>query len=321
MKIITNCPLCSGINLKEFYSGVDRYFSGKKIKASSCMDCSLVFLNPMPSKEEYKEWYMSVFQDKRRNISTKEEAIKRILAKGNYKNKLEEAKRLSQLIPQGKNRCLEIGCGWGTLAYAFKKEFGVSIKAIELSRLACEVARDYYHLDVFEGDFDKFFESCAGEKYDLIFMYHVFEHLLNPDDFLKKVSTLLTKGGVLFLALPDATNPGEPSDKFFHYEHCFYYTPKTLSLVLEKNKFKPIKINQDYQDMKVTCIVDKDGFEPVYNNNELKKIRKALLVVDGKYAILRLMKKIVFFVFGAVILKKISSFVARLLRRFRIIKV
>lgn len=69
---ISECPLCGSKRIEKFYEGVDEYYSGKDIECLVCNDCSLIFLNPRPTEEEYKEWYEPVFQGKRRNINTVE---------------------------------------------------------------------------------------------------------------------------------------------------------------------------------------------------------------------------------------------------------
>jgi len=321
MENIYNCILCGSNNLKEFYKGIDKYYSKKIIKCDFCLGCGLVFLNPMPREDEYDEWYKFVFQDKRRGLKIKEDAVSRLIENNSYKNKLIEASRLSSFISKERNKCLEIGCGWGTLAYALQKEYGAEVDVVEPSHLACEVARDYYKLSVFERDFNQFFAESKGKKYDLIFMYHVFEHLHNPCDFLEKVSKLLNTGGILFLALPDATNPDEPSDRFFHFEHCFYYSTKTLSLILEKYKFKPVKITKDYKDMKIACVIDNEIREPVYKNDEINKIRKSLRSIDRKYAVLRSIKKSALLIFGGATIGNMSCVVSKFLRKIKIIKV
>ena len=95
---IIECPLCGSTKLQDFYGGIDRYYSGRQVHCSVCSACSLVFLDPRPSEEEYKEWYESVFQDKRRNYSAVEQVVDNIEEKHKYKNKLKELKYFKDFI-------------------------------------------------------------------------------------------------------------------------------------------------------------------------------------------------------------------------------
>ena len=45
--------------------------------------------------------------------------------------------------------------------------------------------------------------SELTEKYDLITMFHLLEHLVMPIDLLKKVRKMLKQEGVLFFELPN----------------------------------------------------------------------------------------------------------------------
>ena len=92
MKNIEICPLCGADKKQKFYEGVDLYYSKRKIKYDICSHCSLIFLNPRLDEKEYEEMYQSVFQDKRRNLSTFDQAIARLKRKKSYEVKTKEIK-------------------------------------------------------------------------------------------------------------------------------------------------------------------------------------------------------------------------------------
>jgi 2-polyprenyl-3-methyl-5-hydroxy-6-metoxy-1,4-benzoquinol methylase len=42
----------------------------------------------------------------------------------------------------------------------------------------------------------------SNEKFDLIILSHVLEHLLNPSVFLKKIKSILSDNGILYIEVP-----------------------------------------------------------------------------------------------------------------------
>jgi 2-polyprenyl-3-methyl-5-hydroxy-6-metoxy-1,4-benzoquinol methylase len=322
MNKITNCDLCGSSDIVEFYKGRDEYFSKKEVVFSVCEKCSLIFLNPRPSKEEYTEMYANVFQDKRRNLKTVNEAIDRLKLKGSYQNKEENLKYFKTIVDEN-SKCLEIGAGWGTLAKVVKDSIGCSVEVVEPSNLAAETAKEYYGLSVFNGDFDEYCERVGLEKkFDLIYSFHVFEHVLDPNDFLKKVNSLLSERGKLLLAVPDVTNPDQPNERFFHIEHCYYYSPNTIQLMLEKNGFKVDEVYRDKFDIKVVCSLDQESASGLsFKNNEIAIIKRALLFYNLRFKVLRFFKRVIFTFISKKNQKKISALAAKILRKLKIIKI
>lgn len=288
---INECPICHCAELKQLYNGIDQYFSKQEVNFRICKKCNLVLLNPRPTQEEYDELYKVVFQDKRRSLQTVEEAVQRLQAKDSYNKKIKHLKYFQPYI-NSSSRCLEIGAGWGTMAKMIVDKVGCSMEVVEPSHLAAKTAQEYYGLKVHNDTFDAFYEKFEnGQQYNFIYLFHVFEHLLEPDQFLTKIKSLLKQDGALLLAVPDLTNPDQPNEKFFHMEHAFYYTPKTLSLLLNKNGLKIDSIFKDQDDFKLVCSLSDEAIPVEYNNNEYLKIKKAIFLYNLKFTLLKIIKK------------------------------
>ncbi len=320
METLLKCPLCGSKEFREFYSGIDLYFSKQHISYDGCEQCSLIFLNPRPSAQEYKEMYETTFQDKRRGIDTVEQAIDRLQKKGSYQEKKKEVEYIKEYLKKG-DAFLEIGGGWGTFAKVIEDTLDVKGDVVEPSLLASRVAKEYYGLSVFQGSFQEFMEQGNTKKYNMVMLFHVFEHLTEPDKFLVQVKNMLLPGGILFLGLPDVSRPPEPSEKYFHIEHCFYYSPQTIQSTLQRYGFRTIKIIQDEQDMKVICTPDESISTGIAPLNELNIIRASIKKIDRKYSFLRGIKSFIFFFLNKNIRNKLSKTMSFLLRKLKIIKV
>lgn len=320
MEQINNCTLCNGAELTTLYKGIDKYFSNKEVNFCICKKCNLVFLNPRPTASEYDEMYKTVFQDQRRSLQTIEEAIQRLKNKDSYNKKNQHLQYFKPYLDPT-SHCLEIGSGWGTMARVIKDNIGCEVEAVEPSHLAAKTAQEYYGLKVYNDTFDSFYEKYQDtKKFDFIYLFHVFEHLLEPDSFAVKIKQLLQPNGKILIAVPDLTNPDQPNEKFFHMEHAFYYTPKTLSLLLSKNGFRIDNIFKDQVDFKIVCSLSDEAISVEYNNNEYLKIKKAIFLYNLKFTLLKIIKKPLYLFLDNERRKNISFRAARLLKKMRVIK-
>lgn len=120
---------------------------------------------------------------------------------------------------------LEVGAASGYNLSLYKD---CDVYGIEPSDLNCENAKKNYNIDMFSGVFDEFYANRAGErKYDLIFLSHVLEHIVNPSDFIGKCVEINSK--YIFVEVPtfDYKFIDEPFGMFCE-EHVNMFTLQSL---------------------------------------------------------------------------------------------
>lgn len=150
-------------------------------------------------------------------------------------------KRL-QIIEKFKKtgKVLEIGSSTGVMLELFQKK-GWEVMGIEPSKQACEIAnkRGIRTLNTN-------FESAAlNNIYDVVILNHVLEHLDNPKLILKKCYQVLTRGGLVFIDVP---NFGSLASRLWKSkwkyrlldEHNWHFTHKSLRKLLILTGFKEI---------------------------------------------------------------------------------
>ncbi len=88
----------------------------------------------------------------------------------------------------------------------------------------------------------------AGKTFDVVAMFHLFEHLSQPKEFLKKLGRVLKKGGLVFVEVPNVDdilisrlNLRPFQEFYFQPMHCFYYNEQTLSNVFRKSDFRLVR--------------------------------------------------------------------------------
>ena len=131
-------------------------------------------------------------------------------------------------------RVLDFGCGSGGFIHGVKS-FATYVAGVELER----DKRDYL---ISEGiDCFPSVDEIPDEKYDVITLFHVLEHLPEPIEILDKLEKHLSQGGKMIIEVPnadDALLSKYKSDSFADFTywvcHLFLYTNKTLTELIEK---------------------------------------------------------------------------------------
>jgi 2-polyprenyl-3-methyl-5-hydroxy-6-metoxy-1,4-benzoquinol methylase len=174
-----NCRNCNSDKVILFH---DKVWSIDNGKVYRCNDCELIFINPMMSEDEEKEFYENYNQHvKNRGVivknSVKEfhEASKQIASSRlNIVNKFFNTKKV-----------LEIGSSTGAFLSLLK----------DCNTNACELTTDNlnYSKQFVSGNAYNSINDITENNFDVICMYHVFEHIRNPIEFLNTCKLLLTK--------------------------------------------------------------------------------------------------------------------------------
>lgn len=108
---------------------------------------------------------------------------------------------LTELVPRGCERILDVGCGAGLYGQKLRQDIpDVHITGIELNPDLAALARENYDWVLVQPVQEIEFSSC----FDLINCGDVLEHLSDPWTVLGKFHTLLTDQGRLVLSVPNA---------------------------------------------------------------------------------------------------------------------
>jgi 2-polyprenyl-3-methyl-5-hydroxy-6-metoxy-1,4-benzoquinol methylase len=234
LEIVEKCPVCGSKEKTTLYKGLEDllcYVPGKWI-LYKCLVCNSAFINPRPNKRNilyaYKDYYT---HESSLDITIKKNGLlrwfRRAFANGyrNYmyktnlrpsiflgmilvffpseRNKVESSCRnLSIKFPSG-HRLLDIGCGNGDFLY-FAKSTGRKVVGIDFDEKAVRKAKEN-GLDVRLGDVDVLGD---GEKFDIITLSQVIEHVHDPYYLLLKCYSLLNKNGYIWIDTPNLSSIG-----------------------------------------------------------------------------------------------------------------
>jgi len=152
---------------------------------------------------------------------------------------------LERLCTRGccRESLLEIGCGNGFFLERAMEAGFRDVRGVEPSRQAVEQAapalRTRIICDVMRsGLFD-------AERFEAICMFHIFDHILEPNELLAECLRILKPGGFILTLNHNVESwsaqlLGEKSP-IIDIEHTFLYSPSTIRLIFEANGFEVIE--------------------------------------------------------------------------------
>ncbi len=150
---------------------------------------------------------------------------------------------------------LDIGCSHGEFLEEMKN-FGWQVRGIEMDEKSAVFAKEKRNLEVSVGRV----ENCHFEKeeFDAITMRMVLEHLYNPFDVLKIITSWLKKEGELIFSIPYFD--GFEFEWFKNYcyalhlpNHITFFNKKVLKKVLQENGFQKIKFYHHFFDRDIVA--------------------------------------------------------------------
>jgi SAM-dependent methyltransferase len=220
------CPLCAQpAQLR--YAGVRdlEYFIAATNEFYRCVQCGFVFMHPLPRRDELPRFYPPTYH----NFERPAGRLSRFLVDRYYAH---HAATCARYLPAG-GSLLEVGAAGGDLLERLRA-CGYHVRGVEISADGCVRAREK-GLDVFHGTLEEF---PADERYDMVFMSHVIEHVIDPMTTMARVAALLKPGGVAYVETP---NVGAPDARLWgrhwgliHYpRHLFLFDRATLRRLFE----------------------------------------------------------------------------------------
>jgi SAM-dependent methyltransferase len=235
------CPICeSGKRKKIGLRGGRFHREGKGIETSivKCLDCDLLYTYPtlLPESNPYEcesaEEYFQI-HDAGKKIKQGEDLAK-----------------FAESIQGNPGKILEIGCGRGEQLIGAGKR-GWEVHGIEMTPEYARIAQDA-GVEIENSSVEE--SRSLNEKYDVILLAAILEHLYEPLDTLKRIKEALRPGGLVFIDVPNESSLTmragnlymktrrrkwviNMSPTFAPY-HVVGFSPQSLRFALEKAGFR-----------------------------------------------------------------------------------
>ncbi len=241
LEAVSQCYLCHGtrFDYKMPYRATPNdsiFFNCRIIK---CKECGLLQIDRKFTSEAIENYYKDVYdREQIYNLQLFEFPLdnKWSVSRGRALAKL--VKYLN--ICKKSNPCvMDLGCGYGHLLYGFDNYFEnkCTIIGVDYDEKTKQVFEKYdwtFKL----GGVDDIYEEYIG-NIDILITSHVFEHVINPHDFLNKCGAMLSQNGVLLWEMPNSNEFNLECDPR-HSPHICLWDVKTIQEILTRNNFEII---------------------------------------------------------------------------------
>lgn len=232
--------LCGAKN-DRLVATVDRYRTPHSTVL--CLRCGLLRTNPRWSSAAYMDFYTNHYRDLYER--TDHDPAKYYAAQ--LKRAGERANFILQHCSPKRSRpaVLEIGCGGGWNLQPFQ-ELGWTAAGWDFDKgyLAVGRARG---LDLRHGSLED--AVTRNERFELIIMSHVLEHLLDPVTALRKLRNILTPQGALYIEVPSLFNVGTDLLRYFQNAHTYSFVPETLTRVMQSGGYRQLVMDSSIRSL------------------------------------------------------------------------
>ncbi len=233
-----NCYQCGESECREFLIG-EEDLTGKdgSFLYVKCKNCGLVYQNPRLNLESIKEFYDQEYIAHRKK--TDFGILTPIYEWTMNKHDRDKERLVKRFISvDSSKKLLDVGCAVGTFLLHMKKKTQCQIVGVDF--------KDGSHFPGFDQiDFKEglFYEQEFKENdFDLITMWHFFEHDYDPNKTLKTAHRILKNDGKLVIEVPRLDSvtfkwygnkwPGVQSP-----QHTALYDKKSFIAMMEKHGF------------------------------------------------------------------------------------
>jgi SAM-dependent methyltransferase len=237
-----NCNLC-GVNKPV------RVCNYNEIKIVRCKDCGLIYRNPRLKEEMNREFYSLDYYGEYEGM---EERISNARL-GLFRKVLLQ---LDKEVKTKSRRLLDVGCGQGHFL-KMAQDAGWQVEGVELAKSVCDYAQKNLGIEVMNKSLKE--ASFRQNLFDVVTLWNVLDHLLDPLSTLKEIRRILKPEGVLVIRIPNV------------YFHLFIHT--ILSFLPSDSRYNRLRdisvvTNYGFSPKTIMKVLGKAGFNnvKVYNS-------------------------------------------------------
>jgi 2-polyprenyl-3-methyl-5-hydroxy-6-metoxy-1,4-benzoquinol methylase len=224
------CIVCDGSKCKIFREVEDKFIR-ERVRYFKCEKCGLIFLHPQPLEELkrvglYPKQYR--YRGARRELIrfTKEVFVGRFVLVSPKSIHLNFLERWGFRKKRGK--VLDIGTGHGRFLYLLKMR-GWEVLSVDPSPYCANIINKFLRIPTIQAGAEDF--KITDEKFDLVSMISILEHLSDPVQILHKLKRVLKKNGKIYVVTIHI------SLNKLYATHLFQFTETTVVKLLKKMGF------------------------------------------------------------------------------------
>ena len=186
---------------------------------------------------------------------------------------------------------LELGAGNGRYSIALKKHGYMNITATDPSDESVQ-RLSTAGINAYVANVYSTVSKEEQDKYDVVFLFEVAEHLLEPRKGIANVASLLRNNGYFMLSVPDYSTISEAQysiPNYFNLEHINYFSEDSLDTLMAQFHMKRVdqkRIGEDliqiYQKTTDQILVRKDEKTKIAVQQYLQRQKERSMEIEEK---------------------------------------
>jgi len=257
-----DCPICNLRDYEEVYKKEYRIWDKNKLviwpaHQVICRNCGMIFTNPQPTNKTLEWFYGSDMRYGEPSEFFRESQIEFI-----YNNTSENCKTI-----------FDIGAFNGTFLNIARNK-GYTVFGIEPSEEGVQEAMDKYGIRIIKGFLNEEFSNSFNEKFDIVTIRHVLEHIQNPLSFLKLAIKITNPYKYVYIEVPDTSRPfANNIADFFSNQHIMHYTEGSLRNITNILGLRVVTVKKLQEIPVIRMLLKNEKIEscPLKNEYEINK--------------------------------------------------
>lgn len=249
MQISDHCPICKSTKLYPYAMKYQKGFP--HLSRTGCYDCGVIFANPIASMGELIAFYANYY-DKGNfgSLDYKQRVQKKLILIQNETYQLNKKKK-SILKYKTSGTFLDVGFGLGEELAVFSK-LGFSVFGTEFDKDCIQFIQPILpNAALSLGDLLEI--KYPDNFFDVINIYHVIEHVLDPVEYIKELRRILKPDGIMLIGTPNIDASAYRIFRILNFlsfripmivdglEHTVIFNKKNLSYLVKKSELEVLE--------------------------------------------------------------------------------
>lgn len=209
-----------------------------------------------PTLDELEEYYSKMYYQENKGSYQKGYSPEELaLIKAKLSQKWEFIKKIRGNDSSG--YLLDVGCGEG-FTLSFFRNLQWKVRGLDYNAYGLEVQNPTCHDCLVTGDVFKLMEDefYSNNRYDIIWLQNVLEHVLEPITLMNSLHDLLDKNGILVITVPNdfsliqnhAIEKGYIDNKYWISipDHISYFNYESLHNIIQYTRWYCLDILADF---------------------------------------------------------------------------
>ena len=201
-----------------------------------CIHDGMMWLDPQPTEQFYRRLYSQHYHNTGPDDPLLEQATLDVHSRPDERKRTAQLRldQIEQFSEPG--RLLEVGFGSGAML-EMAVQRGWQVVGLELDQGCVDRMADQ-GIQAYNSSLLDY--AGEPESFEVVCMYSVIEHTLDPVAHLKKALLLLKVGGILVLRLPDTEAEGPPASLI---AHVYHFNAHTIMVLLRRCGFEVLQLD------------------------------------------------------------------------------